>query len=614
MAVSAFDAFPKTLDELKERTLGGAVFSIVAGCLILVLFLSELGRVLRVETVDKLDVDVTHDGSIAINVDIYFPSLACNDFVVDVVDETGVQQLHVAEALSKMRVDRHGVPIDVPEKVDWGHTVAPGFRFRKVNSMLDSLAARFKETVADIEADEALERAHGDALSHDEHAHHRSRLAHQARTLQQHLDRLSSVADPEVAQDILQLSRREAASIRDHISAAQLYSEEHMGEVTGHLDSVERHLEELASTSVGDDARGPLQEASMLRLKALREHLSGFVSAADAARRDKYQGVVDLVAQLANTTHVADLSQEEQLTLMDRVEAIEQTLDELLVGLQGAARAEAEQRLLTHLAVMQDTWTGGADPPPDYCGSCYGAALTAEECCNTCDDVRNAYRRRRWGMPDVRELEQCRREARRRAAHVADGEGCNLFGTMHVSRALGNFHIAPVTSAQHSATGMPLQDLQSLTYNDVRNFNASHRINRLSFGDDFPGQQNPLDGAGRASAHGPSVSRYFIKVVPTVYEHLHGPPTRSNQFSVTEYSREVREEDRVFHIPGVFFVYDLAPIRVTFTEQRGQTFLHFLTRCAATIGGMYTVIGMVDKLFYSSSKLVMKKLAIGKAS
>ncbi|CAD7937880.1 unnamed protein product [Amoebophrya sp. A25] len=41
------------------------------------------------------------------------------------------------------------------------------------------------------------------------------------------------------------------------------------------------------------------------------------------------------------------------------------------------------------------------------CGSCYGA-LPATECCDTCEDVLHAYRLKRWALPRIEQLEQCR--------------------------------------------------------------------------------------------------------------------------------------------------------------------------------------------------------------
>ncbi|PNX75491.1 endoplasmic reticulum-golgi intermediate compartment protein 3-like, partial [Trifolium pratense] len=38
-----------------------------------------------------------------------------------------------------------------------------------------------------------------------------------------------------------------------------------------------------------------------------------------------------------------------------------------------------------------------------YCGSCYGAESSDEECCNSCEEVREAYRKKGWALsnPDV---------------------------------------------------------------------------------------------------------------------------------------------------------------------------------------------------------------------
>ena len=36
----------------------------------------------------------------------------------------------------------------------------------------------------------------------------------------------------------------------------------------------------------------------------------------------------------------------------------------------------------------------------DYCGSCYGAAEDGV-CCNTCEDVKNAYRKKGWSFDNL---------------------------------------------------------------------------------------------------------------------------------------------------------------------------------------------------------------------
>jgi len=41
--------------------------------------------------------------------------------------------------------------------------------------------------------------------------------------------------------------------------------------------------------------------------------------------------------------------------------------------------------------------TANSDPlPPNYCGSCYGAEVSPDDCCNTCNDVRRAHPPCQW--------------------------------------------------------------------------------------------------------------------------------------------------------------------------------------------------------------------------
>jgi hypothetical protein len=51
-------------------------------------------------------------------------------------------------------------------------------------------------------------------------------------------------------------------------------------------------------------------------------------------------------------------------------------------------------------------------------------------------------------------------------------------------------------------------------------------------------------------------------------------------------------------LPGVFFIYDISPIMVTFTEER-PAFSYFLTSLCAIVGGVFTVAGIVDSCIYS---------------
>merc|ERR1712216_601848 len=68
--------------------------------------------------------------------------------------------------------------------------------------------------------------------------------------------------------------------------------------------------------------------------------------------------------------------------------------------------------------------------------------------------------------------------------------------------------------------------------------NLSHTIEQLSFGREFPGVINPLDGTSRALKSSDELvgaTKYFVKVVPTTYLSSTSGTTESNQYSVTEF-------------------------------------------------------------------------------
>ena len=66
-------------------------------------------------------------------------------------------------------------------------------------------------------------------------------------------------------------------------------------------------------------------------------------------------------------------------------------------------------------------------------------------------------------------------------------------------------------------------------------------------------------------------------------------------------------------MPGVFFSYELSPVMVKYSRKE-KSLGHFLTGLCAIIGGVFTVAGILDKLIYNSSRLIEKKIEIGKAT
>ena len=237
---------------------------------------------------------------------------------------------------------------------------------------------------------------------------------------------------------------------------------------------------------------------------------------------------------------------------------------------------------------------------PVGCGNCYGAADEQMPCCATCEDVQEQYRKKGWAF-DPATIDQCKDSHFTEKLKEQSGEGCRLHGFLHVNKVQGNFHFAPGKSFQ--TDHMHVHDLATLAFQ--QSFDLSHTITRLSFGEDYPGIVNPLDGAQKVWQH-PGTNamyQYHIKIVPTTYKLPTGDIINTNQFSVTEHERVMPPGARG-GLPGTFFIYDFSPIMISFTEHT-TSFAHFLTSLCAIVGGIFTVAGIIDSFIYH----LMKQLA-----
>lgn len=102
----------------------------------------------------------------------------------------------------------------------------------------------------------------------------------------------------------------------------------------------------------------------------------------------------------------------------------------------------------------------------------------------------------------------------------------------------------------------------------------------------------------------------LFKVVPTIYTDVSKKVIHTNQLSITEHFHAPHAlSDR--NLPGVFFFYDLSPIKVNIREYR-ESLVHFLTNVCAIVGGVFTVSGIVDGLLYHGHNVLRKKMELGK--
>lgn len=292
----------------------------------------------------------------------------------------------------------------------------------------------------------------------------------------------------------------------------------------------------------------------------------------------------------------------------------------------------------------------------NYCGPCYGAPPPAtaskQGCCNTCDDVREAYAVKGWFFGKGEAVEQCIREGYSEKIEAQRKEGCRIEGVLRVNKVIGNFHIAPGRSF---TSGMAHGHILDNYYVTPEQHTMTHTIHQLRFGPQLPDSlssrwkwtdhhhTNPLDGTSQKAPDARFNFMYFVKVVSTAYlplgvdattsSDLHhrdahntplgkhgiaGPGSiETHQYSVTSHRRSVDggsdaaegHKERLHAqggIPGVFFQYDISPMKVINREARPKTFAGFLTGICAVVGGTLTVAAALDRMVYEGAVRVKK--------
>ncbi|KAJ1447846.1 endoplasmic reticulum vesicle transporter-domain-containing protein [Pelagophyceae sp. CCMP2097] len=246
------------------------------------------------------------------------------------------------------------------------------------------------------------------------------------------------------------------------------------------------------------------------------------------------------------------------------------------------------------------------------CDSCFGAESGEFPCCNTCDDLVQAYQAKGWSSSAVVDTApQCAQDRRHGPfANMVKGEGCNLAGWLEVNKVGGNFHIALGESSVRQG-----RFVHQFNPADAPLFNVSHIIHHLSFGEVYQGMMLPLNGVSKTVAEGESTGlyQYFIKLVPTSYVGAPGAaPLRTTRYSSTHrfrpLSTRLDAEEAVDHakhailheptalLPGVFWVYDLSAFTVEVSRHR-PPLSHFVVRVCAVVGGVFTLVGGLDQVF-----------------
>lgn len=283
-------------------------------------------------------------------------------------------------------------------------------------------------------------------------------------------------------------------------------------------------------------------------------------------------------------------------------------------------RVELGSTLLNEDTLRQRALEKGAIDPDDpnaeeECGSCFGAGEEGE-CCNTCDDVKRVYARRGWILPNLDGITQCQDQV---SSKQEDGEGCNVHGIVALSTGGGNLHLAPSHDLEEFGSGKQVSILD-VFMRTFEQFDVSHSIHKLRFGQDIPGAANQLDGEVRNIEDGFGMYQYYFQVsigcivflmcdvstgangilvsqvVPTTFRYLNGTTVQTNQYSVTEHMRHVTPGSNR-GLPGVFFFYEVSSLHVEIEEYR-RGWIQFFTSVCAIVGGVVTVMGLLDQYLF----------------
>ncbi|WEW58354.1 hypothetical protein PRK78_003822 [Emydomyces testavorans] len=182
-------------------------------------------------------------------------------------------------------------------------------------------------------------------------------------------------------------------------------------------------------------------------------------------------------------------------------------------------------------------------------------------------------------------------------------DSCRIYGSLEGNKVQGNFHITARGIGYYDPVG---------TLN-VNHLNFSHLITEISFGPRYSTILDPLDKTVATTKENLFKYQYYLSVVPTIYtragtvdpysQRLPDPTTITpsqrkntiftNQYAVTSQSRVLPKN--VNAVPGIFFKFDIEPILLVVSEERGSL-LALLVRLVNVVSGVLVAGGWMFQL------------------
>lgn len=168
-------------------------------------------------------------------------------------------------------------------------------------------------------------------------------------------------------------------------------------------------------------------------------------------------------------------------------------------------------------------------------------------------------------------------------------DACRLHGVLTLNKVAGNFHITAGKSLHLPRGHIHL----NMLFDDTPQ-NFSHRIHRLSFGSPTNGIIYPLEGDEKITNDENMLYQYFVDVVPTDVDNTF-ETVKAYQYSVKELERPISHVKGSHGVPGIFFKYDMAALKVKVYQER-ENMLQFTLRLFSVIGGIYVIIGFINAI------------------
>lgn len=111
-----FDAYPKTLEDFRVKTVAGACISVVCTISIIFLFIMEWRAYTTIDVEQELFVDLTRNQRLSINLNMTLSRLPCDLLSVDASDVSGQSTHDMSKGMKKIKIDRSGRQInDAPK-------------------------------------------------------------------------------------------------------------------------------------------------------------------------------------------------------------------------------------------------------------------------------------------------------------------------------------------------------------------------------------------------------------------------------------------------------------------------------------------------------------------